>query len=75
MKKLLFSLIIASVICSSVTFAVEDENSLSALVKARDYYSAMVLLEQNADANDTLADGATALAWAVYWNADEMVEK
>lgn len=75
MKKLLLYLIVTSLFCSPVTFAVEDDKSLAALVKARDYYSAMMLLDQNADANDALADGATALAWAVYWNADEMVEK
>ena len=49
------------------------EPSLALAVKNRDEAAATALLQQRADVNLALPDGATALHWAVHWNDPIMV--
>ena len=51
------------------------EPSLALAVKDRAEAAAIALLEQGADVNLALPDGATALHWAVYWNDPTMVDR
>lgn len=50
------------------------EPSLALAVKNRDKAAALALLEQGADVNLALPDGATAVLWAVHWNDAAMVD-
>lgn len=49
--------------------------SLALAVKDRDQSAVAALLQQRADVNVPLPDGATALHWAVYWNDPKTVER
>ena len=44
-------------------------------VKHRDHAAVTKLLAQHADVNSPLADGTTALHWAVYWNDLETADR
>src|SRR6185295_9097835 len=48
--------------------AASDGQRLTEAVKARDHQTVRALLRERVDVNVPLADGATALHWAVHWN-------
>jgi ankyrin repeat protein len=60
--------------CSDV-FAGPDEARLADAVKKKDAKAVQLLLDQRADTNARLGDGATALHWAAYWGDAELVDR
>jgi ankyrin repeat protein len=70
-KNLFVSLLIAGM---SHSFVMSAENDLRLVesVKAKDDTTAKSLLQEKVDVNVTQPDGATALAWAAYWDAQEI---
>ncbi len=61
-------LTITSVLALPNLVAADVDSGIAAAVKDRDQAALRLLLEQRVDVNQPLADGATALHWAVYWN-------
>ena len=55
--------------------ATAGEPRLAAAVKDRDEATVAALLQQRTDVDAPLADGATALHWAVHWNDAKTVER
>ena len=62
-------------IAAVATLGAAGEPSLALAVKNRDEAAATALLQQRADVNLALPDGATALHWAVHWNDPTMVDR
>lgn len=57
----------ASLYAMTLAAAPTDQRLVDA-VKNSDRAAIQTLLDENVDVNATQSDGATALAWAVYWN-------
>lgn len=62
-------------VLSSDAQAASGEARLAEAVKRKDAKAVQMLLDQRADANERLGDGATALHWAAYWGDAELVDR
>ena len=60
---------------STSASATAGEARLAEAVKSKDAKAARILLDQHADPNERLGDGATALHWAAYWGDAETTER
>ena len=60
--------VLAAWITAVASLGAAGEPDLALAVKNRDTATAIALLEQGADVNLALPDGATAVHWAVHWN-------
>jgi ankyrin repeat protein len=67
----------ATALLLSIGHVRADSNGqrLTEAVKARDHQTVRALLKERVDVNVPLADGATALHWAVHWNDSETVSR
>jgi len=63
----------AALLLSAAATAVAAEATVAEAVKSRDRQGLQALIAKKADVNAPLADGTTALHWAVYQNDDAMV--
>ncbi len=70
-NKLFALVLIAGMSISDVT-ATGHNIRLAEAIKAQDYITARSLLQDKIDVNVSEPDGATALAWAAYWDAHEI---
>ena len=70
--KYLFTLLLSVSMPISTATAAGHDLKLVESIKAKDYATAKALLQQNVDVNVAEADGATALAWAAYWDEREI---
>jgi ankyrin repeat protein len=68
------ALLLIANLCYPDVMAAGHNLRLVEAVKAKDYATAKVLLQEKINVNVTQTDGASALAWAVYWDEMEMAE-
>ena len=73
--KVLLRLSVVSWLALTGLSAAGSDSRLAEAVKDRDHARVTTLLEQDADVNSPLADGTTALHWAVYWNDVSTVDR
>lgn len=73
-KRIVVELILLSICISISTTVVAEESQLIVAVKRQDWDQLNTVLKRgDMDINSTQADGATALAWAVYWDNEDAV--
>lgn len=56
------------VLCSATAFAAEPDTRLIDATRNQDWKQAQQLVKSKADVKSAQPDGATALAWAAYWD-------
>src|SRR5688500_3937977 len=71
------ALMLAALVCAfGATPAAQDPDvRLVEAARRQDWAAARTLLKSGADVNAAQPDGATALAWAAHWNAEEMARQ
>ena len=63
------------VLCSAASLAAEPDYRLVESARNQNWQQVQELIKDKADARSAQPDGATALAWAVYWDNLEAVNK